>query len=701
MDTVIYMDDKGLIFTTDAVLALVIFIVFASAMVTYYAMPNYAGQDQQSLERIAADALRVMEYDGTLYAASSLYQAGDTSAAMGNLTLRLNELIPNNTGYKISIDDFTPVENDRGILLRTNLATRVQVLSAPKEGWMGRAWYKLEKAEFEDQQNNVTTTVWNFHNWLTNFNPWGSDGLYYNYWGGGDDPQNIGFSIPSDAVIQNAFFLIGSSSGNYGASYGINNSINGNIINGDPNQFVFLNYRPASTTKMYNFQGNISASDLISGTNNFYVNFINTTYNKRYQYDMAWYAIIANYTTNFKVPKGVINEKYTFPDAAGLAVPNSQELGGGNAFGRIYDLSTGTVTSLNTHRVMDWATFRDTNRNLLDNYDDGLPFVIDNVNGEDGSAVSVIREFDLPNGTISILDGAVFVNAYGATDNGMVEVWDGSHWETVFCSFNFPSNPGDSDTTYSGVGDGYGNIPGIIYVGDKLKAGHNKIRITVWDQVPNNDYDLVGIVDCYVTATYTKLPIKWNNFPFSSYQSTSYSYTQEKTFTTETGAREVYLFAGAGTDTKNYRVQIRKSGTWYTLYNSNVVPYSLNLASLDAGGPKAFTSGNAGNYTVIPGTYRVRVTVTAPSSGWQSGDANAEIFSGNRVSVLYPEFLSNIWTAAYSADAETARLNAIDELNQTLHDAGYDVDPDLFRSEALYTGDMPNSIPIRLDLWRG
>ncbi|MGC9516094.1 MAG: hypothetical protein ACP5C3_00175 [Methanomicrobiales archaeon] len=697
------MDDKGLIFTTDAVLAVVIFIVIATALSTYYGLPTNTGQDQRSLETIAADALRIMEYDGTLYDASIKYQSGNTSGAEFILRSSLDYLIPSNVGYKLTLSNFPSVENNKGLLVSRDVASRVEVISGPREGWMGRAWYKVEKAEFQDQQNNVTTTLWNFHNWLTNFDPWNSYGLYYRpYWGGGSSPQSIAFSIPQDASINNAFYLIGSSDAYNGPAFGSDTVINNNHNTVNPNQYTFLNRRPGTSTRMYNYQGNITPVQLRTGSNSYYVEFDDISYNKRYDYDLPWFAIIGNYTTTFKVPKGILNERFDFNNAAGLAVPDPQDLSGNgtaNEYGRIYDLNTGTVTSFTNRRVMNWNTFV-SNRNELDNYDDGTPFVITNlpnVGGTNhGSAVSVIQEFDLPD-NIRILDSALYLNIYGATDNALVEVWDGNEWDTVFCSFNFDGQ------SYSARSDGYGNIPGTIYLGDKLRSGNNKVRVTIWDQVPSNDYDLVGLVDCYTTVSYTRLPIRWENFPFNSYQDSDNSYTQEKYFTTEEGAKEVYLFMGPGTDTRNVRVQIRKGYSWYTLYDSSTVPYYLNLASLDAGGPKAFTTGNAGNYTIVPGTnYRVRVTVTGPSSGWESGDwnGNAEIFSGTRVAVLYPEFLANLWATSYASDPEVARQNAINNLTAELIASGYTVDPSLLRSEALYTGDLPNSLPVRLDLWR-
>ena len=47
------MDEKGFIFTTDAILALVVMIVFTASIVTYGLLPIYQGENQQHLEAIS------------------------------------------------------------------------------------------------------------------------------------------------------------------------------------------------------------------------------------------------------------------------------------------------------------------------------------------------------------------------------------------------------------------------------------------------------------------------------------------------------------------------------------------------------------------------------------------------------------------------------------------------------------------------
>ena len=46
-----------------------------------------------------------------------------------------------------------------------------------------------------------------------------------------------------------------------------------------------------------------------------------------------------------------------------------------------------------------------------------------------------------------------------------------------FCSFDIDG------ADYSDISDGYGNLPGTIYLGDQLRQGaNNKVRITTWGQ---------------------------------------------------------------------------------------------------------------------------------------------------------------------------------------------------------------------------
>lgn len=695
MGQVIKMDDKGFIFTTDATLALVIFMIFTGSFIVYNVMPYYMGDEHQHLEALADSALAVMEQDGTLNSAVINYAGGNSTAGNQILNSSLNSLMPSDVGYKITVGSNPSVVNDRGLLYSNDVVTRVKVISGPREGWMGRAWYKLEEVEFENQTQNVTTTLWNFHNWLTNFDPWNYNNHLrsYPYWGSGSSPQNIQFSIPNGATIKGGTFLLGSfSNQDYGKSYAADLVLNGyhHVISNS--SFLFINYRPPVSRynhyPTYNYQGSISNTQLNNGVNNFYVNFINaTSYN-----DMPWYSFIGNYTTNIEVPKGLVTTRTNFINGAGMAVQEPQDLDGNgvaNEYGRIYDVNTGTLTSFTNLRRISWSDFYNKNNA----YSDGVPFVLTGVpNTSTGSAVSVIQDIYIaPNSRI--FDGFTVVNAYGGVDNALVEVWDGTRWNTVFCSFNI------GGTQYSARSDGYGNIPGIIYIRDYLKTGNNKVRVTVWDNVPGNDYDLAGLISCYSSVTTSQLPIKWENFPYQSYQSNNNQRTQTRTFTVSADAQKALLFVGVGMNSRHLRVDYGNSSV---LYDSDTIPYSLDLSALDAAGPHVITNGGSGNYTLKPGNYSLRVTVTGPANDWESGDwdANAAIFSGTRVAVLYPKFLENVWTTSYADNAQDAKDQARSDLITLLTNAGIQPDPNLIREEAMYAGDLPNAIPVRLELWK-
>ncbi|KAF5078412.1 hypothetical protein DSECCO2_140870 [anaerobic digester metagenome] len=692
------MDDKGFIFTTDAVLGLVVVIVFTASLITYFALPVYNGEDHQHLQALADSALSVMEQDGSLRLAAIKKARGDTSGAQLILNSELEILIPDSTAYNITVGEGTntvSASDDRGLLYATDTVTKVKVISGPEEGWMGRAWYKVEEVEFVNQQQNVTTTVWNFHNWLSNFSPWNN---YYglddaDYWGMSNwQPYSIKFSIPDNATIIGGTFLLGANSHRSdrwyrGPAYGANVRVNNIDHLISSSNFTFLNLRPNSYETMYNYQGNLTAAELKNGANNFYVNFQSPV--DRYS-DMPWFSMLATYTTNIALPQGITTSIDNFTDCAGVAVPSAQDLDGNgawNEYGFSYNLQTGQKIFFNQLRSVNWNTY--LNRNSI--YSDGTPFVLTGIphGASSGCAVSKVVDINIPEGS-RIFDSYVVINSYGGVDNTLVEVWDGSQWQTAFSSFD-----------HTQVNDGYGNNPGIIYVRDYLKNGNNKVRVTVWDQAPGSDYDFVGLTNCYAVTTYSKLPIKWENFAFTSYQSGNNQLSRTKQFTIGSDAKQALLFVGVGTSTRHIKVDYN-NGT--VLYNSDTVPFVLDLAALDTtvAGGHVITSGTAGNYTLKPGNYTLRVTVTGPANAWESGDnnANAALFSGTRVAVIYPKFLQNIWETSYASTAAQAEYNAGKSLNKTLSDAGISVDPSLIRTEAMYTGDLPNAIPVRLNLWK-
>lgn len=708
------MDDRGFIFTVDATLALIVVMVLTISISAYVLIPFYQGGNHQDLEALADSVLAVMEQDGTLTNAALMVESGDSAGARDLLRGRLNSLVPVDTDYDLTmVIDSTPisVNNTNSNLVSTDQVTKVKVISAPQEGWWGRAWYKIENFTFVEQPQNVTTTLWNFHNWLSNFGPWNSGNAVedYYYWGdkytsGGwwqpstHTPVNINFSVPN-GTYHNVKYLVGSDSYSSGNSYGATLNINGNTVHFDPNQSTFVGKRSSDSSQwMWNYLGNFSTNYLSSGnTNSFYLTFTNMSNHK---YDLPWFSIIGNYTTSFLVPTGIRSNTSYFQDAAGLAVQSATNLDGkgGNEYGLKYDLSSGTVTPVTNKRVMDWDDFYNKNSNTAPFvFDDGTPFVITGSpistrsnNYQPLTAVSTITDVNVPTGT-HVLDSFVAVNAYGGMDGALVEVWNGTTWKTIFCSFDV------GGVDYSGVSDGYGNTPGIIYIpsGCLIPGQNNKVRITTWDAAPGDDYDLVGLTDCYVTTMFTGLNVLWDDTPFNSYQSTSNTQTQTKSFTIGADAKEAYLFVSTGLDTQS--ITVKYSNNNKVLYSGSV-PYYLDLASLDASkGYHIITTADStgDSYNLTPGTYGLTVTVTSYKDGWESGDSNAEIFSGTRIGIIYPQTLYNEWAMSYGANVTDAEEKAKLRLQE---ETG--VSTDKMSSDALYVGNMPNQIPVRLNLWK-
>ena len=706
------MDDKGFIFTADSALALIVVIVLTTTITSYALIPAYQGQDHQHLEALADSALEVLEQDGTLENVSVKTANGNISGAQQEMHNRLQILIPAGIGYNMTVKDgYTSSDADsRGLLYSTDQVTKVKVISAPNEGWQGRAWYKVNNVTFVNQEINVTTTLWNFHNWLSNFGPWNKDNnaleTYY-YWGDNagwysQNPVNINFSIPS-GTIRNAKFLVGSDSYTRGKSFGADFNINGHTIHYNPNDATFIGQRSNDAQQyMYNYLGSVSNSFLSAGDMNYFN--LHYTNMSDHRYDMPWFSLIANYTTNLVVPQGIIFNTTYMPDAAGFAVETASNLDGkgGNEYGLSYNLNSGTVTPFTYLRRVNWNDFynkdpTDINGN---SYDNGVPFVLKNANWANGNvdstltAVSTIKDVDIPANN-SVLDAYVVVNAYGGDDGALVEVWNGTDWQTVFNSFDIDG------TEYTGVSDGYGNTPGIIYIPDGylVPGQNNKVRITTWDGVPGGDYDLVGLTSCYVVTSYSPLNIGWSTVPYDSHQSSGSQETQKKQFIIAPDATLAYLFVGAGIDTKNITIQYDNS---HVLYSGTNIPYYLDIASLDASKDYHVitTSNSTGtNYNLKTGTYNLTVAVSSYSDGWESGDANAELFSGTRIAVIYPS-LYNEWAEAYSNDSATAKQLAYNNLTAYLTSKVGSYDASKIQTQALWVGNMPNQASIRLTLWK-
>lgn len=694
------MDDKGFIFTADAVLGLVVVFIITASIVTYAMLPIYQGQDHQHLESLADSTLEAMEVTGTLRTATVDYSSNNSAQAVSDLQTSLNMLLPYDVGYKITVGNNPPVTDNRGIATSNDVATKVKVISGPQEGWMGRAYYKIEKVNFTTVNQNTTTTVWNFHNYLTNFNPWysGTQMATYKYWAGSNsnpqNPQNISFSIPTTGSINNVMVLFGSTYEGTSSQKATNTSF---FLNGvlrdtiDPNEFLYLFNN--GNRYFYNNKSTINPALLNAGVNNFYLRFNGASANN----DQPWFSILANYTTSLNVAQGVLFADTRFTDIAGVGRPSGST-------GLIFNLDSGTVTP-SAGRTINWNTQGTTD------FDVSTPFSLTNIPGKSnpGSAVASVQTVYLPPNT-RLFDAYVVVNAYGAVDGCIVQVKpEGGTWQTIFTS-----GPNSQRTD-----GGYGNLPGIISLHDSfnssrdyLRAGNNQVRIIIWDDVPSTDYDLVGLENCYASITYSQMPIRWDTTTFNSYQSTGNTQSQSKTFGIESGAENAYLFMGVGLDTRNVQVTVtNNSGNSATIYNGASV-FSLNMEEYDT--TNIFSNLINGTRVLRSGNYTVQVTVT-PAEAYESGDfggsttsapvtygnnANPEIFSGTRIGILYPQFLANMWSTSYSADPNTAKADARAKLIQNLTAQGFSVDQSLIKLEALYSGDVPNAVPVRLELWK-
>lgn len=684
------MDEKGFIFTTDAILALVVMIVFTGSIVTYGFLPIYQGEYHQHLEAIADSALETMEQSGVLREAAVEYSNGNITGAEFTLRSSLDTVL--------TMSNNNPISDDNGIISANDVVTKVKVISGPQEGWMGRAFYKQDEVQFQDISSTSVTTLWNFHNYLKNYVPWsGTNGLYtYKYWGGTNtNPQNsknITFYIPGP--VNSAKLLLGSSAGNnyipaYNADVVINNYHN-YIKN---NSFLYL-YTSTGQGPIYNYQKNLDISTLNNGNNNFFIQF-NATANQ----NMPWFSIIGNYSTILSVPKGIANTTIPFGDIAGVGRPTA---------GTLYNLDTGVITTT-PGRSISWNTLQNDNFQT----DLSTPFELTGIpNGGNGigSAVASIQTITIPPGN-RLFDAFTVVNAFGGEDGCIVQVQDSiGNINTTFASF--------INTTRTD--GGYGFVPGIVNIQPWLKTGTNKVRIITWDNVPGNDYDLVGLESSYSTITYSKFPIRWDTFPFANHQNTSTNTitteTQIKNFRIDADAQSALLFIGVGVATRNIQVTIQNStGAISTLYPStSPIPYVINLGERDANPsqPTHIITSIIGDGTLLkPGSYTLTVKVT-PSLAYESGDGGSKtptygstgdpsIFSGTRISIIYPKFLQNIWATGYANNPQDAAYNARNYLIQILNEAGYtNIDLNLIKNNTIYTGNVPNVIPVRLELWK-
>ena len=726
------MDDKGFIFTADAALALIVVFVFTGSIVTYSMLPIYQGEDHQHLETLASSALSVMDQSNTLRDAAVDYSSGNSVNATQELQTQLNSLIPPGIGYSLQVGSNPPVTNNAlgGLSASNDTVTKVEVISGPQEGWMGRSYYKIEAVNFTTVNQTAVTTVWNFHNYLTNFIPWSQTGglSTYDYWGGNDNPASgkttpaqtaipINFTIPTTGVINSAQILIGSAYGTsegtpyaYNTDFYLNNQLALSVKNSSFNLSSSPHYLyQGSNYYIFNYLNSINTTLFNSSNpsnNNFYLRFNASQYNS-----MPWFSILANYTTTLSVPQGVTFQNSNFTNIAGIGDPTKCIL---------YNLSSGTVTNT-TSQTLSWNNLQGN-----DNYSLTTPFVLTNIPNTgtgNGSAVMSTTDLVLPNNT-NLLDAFVVLNAYGGEDGAIVQVKDpiSGNWTTMFTSF---TTPGVSTTQRTD--GGYGNVPGIISLHDSitdpnysinkdpLRVGDNKVRIIIWDDANSGDYDLVGLQNCYATIAYSPFLIRWDTTIFNNYQNDSSSSTKTLTetenFNIQTGAQNVLLFMGLGTNTRNVAVKVSNGTSSNIIYNGNI-QFDLNLTSYDS--TNIFTTVVNGVNVPKQGNYTMSITVT-PSTAYESGDlasstgsygnqGDPEIFSGTRISVLYPQFLQNAWATGFASTPAGALNASYSNLFNTylnpLINQGYYVNASLIKNETVYAGNVPNAIPIRLELWK-
>jgi hypothetical protein len=710
------MDNKGFIFTMDAALALVVMIVLTASVVTYGLLPIFQGENHQHLQTLADSVLETMDQNGALREAAVEYAYNGTNSdaehlqAQDTLNTSLSTLIPSNIGYRLYVGD-NEVSNNNGVLTDTDVATSIKVISGPQEGWMGRAYYKQDQVLFQNINTTDVTTLWNFHNYLKNFIPWQTNGLNGDkFWGGTNVNSNVAvpivFSMPG--TVNSAQMLLGSAFGSstingnttYNADVVINN--NNNYIKNT--SFTYL-YNSSAQGPIYNYLQNINTSTLINNAaNNFYIKF-----NATNTHNMPWFTILGNYSTSIPVPQGISNTTTYFPNLAGIGSDKSITS---------FNLATGTVSRTNTAKVFSWTTVNSTD------FDNSTPFELTNIPNVNsgssgvGSAVATVQDLYYPPGN-RLFDAFTVVNAFGGEDGAVVQVKPAisNQWITVFSSFN--PTVGNAYTARSD--GGYGNVPGIINIQPYLQQGHNEVRIITWDDSNGGDFDLVGLQSCYSTITFSGLPIRWDTFPFNSYQNSTMSNyqkitteTQVEPFHIDQDAGNAFLFIGAGSDTRNITVTVKNStGGSSVLYKPpSPIPYVLNLGDLDSNLTQIMTTNvqPGVTYQLKPGNYTVTVSVT-PSLAYESGSGSSSpptygytgdpiLFSGTRLAIVYPKFLDNVWATGYANDPQTAANNAVTALLTDLTSKGItNINMSLVRNSTIYTGDVPSAIPVRLELY--
>lgn len=732
------MKNSGFIFTLDAALSLIPLFIILASVSTISITSTPTGFRVLANERLAQDVISILDRNETLRDASIKYQTGVKRGddALKNevislLNGSLNSTLPDYIGYELTVS--TPAGSFNVTHGNPSLASDIIAVSSttvgPPEGWAGIAWYKIERANFTDIDRTSVSTAWNFHNWLSNFEPWANgwdtattSGLDpsltgYPYWGSDTsrNPVPITFSISPNATINSASFVMGSAERQAGwqnwPTAGTDPIDIDAYFNGQPYSLADGDYSSVQTTTInadpwmfeYHFWNaimQIAPADLLSGSNSFYVNYLDAEdtqgwVNGIYTYqvdDMPWFSILVNQTIPVPTPQNLVIQTTNLPDSAGA-----------------WTAADPTIT---------WADGDAAWANAITNggspVDDGTPFRIlpaeSFMAGQEGSAISVVGSFTIPSG-VTVHDATVDLNPYGSVDNTRVEIRNSSgQWQTIFNSFDIG---GIDYTDVGGGAPGFGNLPGRLDIpASSVTTGStNYVRVTLWDYAPGGgDWDWVGLIDSSVTVSYTSALMKWSNFPLQSHQNDIASQNQTRTFFVDNSGKEVLLFIGVGLDSRSLMVELQNTTSpWRTLYNSSSsIPFMLNLGELDAGLPAAehiLTSSTStpSDYTIIPANYTLRVSITSSSEGYESGDSSAEIFSGTKVTVLYPEFLNltsvNTFNETAAQAMQSARLVLSGILNDTLQPNNVSPDdPDIF-AEATFVGGEPFTTYLTLKVW--
>ncbi|RLG73054.1 MAG: hypothetical protein DRO11_00625 [Methanobacteriota archaeon] len=290
-------------------------------------------------------------------------------------------------------------------------------------------------------------------------------------------------------------------------------------------------------------------------------------------------------------------------------------------------------------------------------------------------ASGFFADFLIPIPDATLLDAILVLNTFGGVDSGLIQIsGDGENWVTLFDGY---STGEDLGMFYD---RGYGYLPGTLYIRNAILSvlpqspDHSvRIRVYLFDYTPSNDWDYVGIDGSYVFLVYTDFPVEIRVYPFENEQNyvsssetpdvSQYITVNITKSTLGSKPTMAHLFLGLGSDTGRvvveYATDYDQDGS-FTPYeevydsddNEGEIPYYVDLTEelRDPSDPLHLRLG----------TIRVRVKLWNRDNNWptysQSGEPAAEIFSGTRLSIVYPRFLKNEWAFAYASRPEDALM---------------------------------------------